>query len=183
MNKGSEYQYISVKDFEKLYQEKGLTGGTVESPLGPVIYRLINGAICGIGFENHSPHHNHLDKILKKNYQVDEASGKQVLNCLVNGQPFPMILAGTTFQHKVWQALLKIPKGQCFSYQRLAEKLGDVKKVRAVASAVGRNPVSWIVPCHRVVHKQGGISNYLWGSDIKAKLLEFEGCSLNKAVC
>lgn len=179
MNDKVEFQYISAADFDELYKNNSLTGGTIESPLGQVTYRLISGSVCGIGFNAPYIRHNHLDKIFKKDYQDDEALGKKIIKCLMADQPFPIIMMGTPFQHAVWKQLLKIPKGKCFSYQDLAEKLGDIKKVRAIATAVGRNPISWFIPCHRVVPKKGGIGNYLWGAEIKAKLLKWEGCLLD----
>ena len=83
-------------------------------------------------------------------------------------------LLGTEFQIRVWEELLKIPFGQTTSYGRLAKALGDPKASRAVGTAVGRNPVAFIVPCHRVVHSDGGIGNYLWGSDRKREILAWE---------
>lgn len=173
--------YISSKEFEKIYKEKGLTGGRVKSPVGDIEYRILNGALCGIGFKDSPPIYNRLSQIFQKDYKVDEKIGQKVLDYLLNKQDFPIILIGTPFQHKVWQELKNIPSGQCVSYQAVAEKLGDIKKVRAVASAIGRNAISWAIPCHRVIPKQGGIGQYLWGIDIKAKLLLFEGYQTNAA--
>ena len=77
-----------------------------------------------------------------------------------------------------WQALLNIPKGKTCAYQDIANDIGKPKAVRAVGSAVGENPVSLIVPCHRVLQKSGGLGNYGWGVDIKRNLLGREGANL-----
>lgn len=87
----------------------------------------------------------------------------------------PLDLHGTAFQKSVWQALLEIPAGQAWTYSDVAQKVGKPKAVRAVGTAVGENPVSLIVPCHRVVRSDGGLGNYGWGVDIKEKLLVSEG--------
>lgn len=87
----------------------------------------------------------------------------------------PLDLAGTPFQQTVWQALLTIPYGETTTYGELAEAMGRPKSTRAVAAAIGRNPVSVIVPCHRVIGKSGSLTGYAGGLNRKRKLLELEG--------
>lgn len=82
---------------------------------------------------------------------------------------------GTPFQEEVWQKLLEIPYGRTISYAKLAAGLGDVKKIRAVANAVGKNPIPIIIPCHRVVGKNGALTGYLGGLKRKKQLIELEG--------
>ncbi|HSP11291.1 MAG TPA: methylated-DNA--[protein]-cysteine S-methyltransferase [Salegentibacter sp.] len=84
-------------------------------------------------------------------------------------------LQGTDFQKKVWQALLEIPYGKTISYLELSRKLGDVKAIRAVASANGKNPVWIVVPCHRVIGSDGSLTGYAGGLARKKFLLEHEG--------
>ena len=81
---------------------------------------------------------------------------------------------GTLFQKKVWHALLDLPAGQTITYAKLAEYIGYPKAIRAVASACGKNPVSILAPCHRVVPKNGGIGKYRWGTLMKQQLLNRE---------
>ncbi|HPF78795.1 MAG TPA: methylated-DNA--[protein]-cysteine S-methyltransferase [Alphaproteobacteria bacterium] len=83
-------------------------------------------------------------------------------------------LRGTDFQKSVWKALLQIPKGQVISYSDVANDIGRPRASRAVGSAVGENPVSLIVPCHRVVQASGGLGNYGWGINLKEKILKLE---------
>ncbi len=80
-------------------------------------------------------------------------------------------LRGTSFQKRVWAALLEIPKGEVRSYGQLAASIGRPMAARAVGTAVGENPVSLIVPCHRIVQSDGSIGNYGWGVEIKRNLL------------
>lgn len=86
----------------------------------------------------------------------------------------PLSLKGTDFQLKVWRELMKIPYGHTICYSELAEKIGNSKAQRAVGMANNRNPVPIIVPCHRVVGKNGNLTGYGGGLDIKAKLLKLE---------
>ena len=87
----------------------------------------------------------------------------------------PLDLRGSSFQKSVWQALLNIKKGDVVSYGEIANDVGKPKASRAVGSAVGENPVSLIVPCHRVVQKSGAIGNFGWGVELKRKILQAEG--------
>lgn len=87
----------------------------------------------------------------------------------------PLDLRGTDFQISVWQALLKIPKGQVVSYGDVANDIGSPNASRAVGTAVGENPVSLVVPCHRVVQASGKLGNYGWGVGLKEKILKAEG--------
>lgn len=82
--------------------------------------------------------------------------------------------AGTAFQQRVWAALCDIPFGETISYQQLARNVGDVKATQAVGSANGRNPIALIIPCHRVIGKNGSLTGYGGGLDLKRQLLDFE---------
>jgi len=81
---------------------------------------------------------------------------------------------GTNFQNRVWDALLTIPYGKTTSYLQLSKKLGDVKAIRAVANANGKNPLWIIIPCHRVIGSDGGLTGYAGGLHRKQWLLEHE---------
>jgi methylated-DNA-[protein]-cysteine S-methyltransferase len=87
----------------------------------------------------------------------------------------PLDIDGTEFQKKVWNELKKIPYGKTKSYKYIAEKLGDVKAIRAVGKANGQNPVPILIPCHRVIGSNGKLTGYAGGLDIKEKLLKIEG--------
>jgi len=83
-------------------------------------------------------------------------------------------MIGAPFQIKVWEALLKIPSGQVTTYSEIARAVGNPRAVRAVGTAVGRNPVSWLIPCHRALRKSGGLGGYHWGLPVKRALLAWE---------
>ncbi len=110
------------------------------------------------------------DKLLLncKDEILDFLSGKvKKIKCKVD-------LQGTEFRQKVWAELLKIPYGETVSYKYIAKKINNPKAVRAVANAIGKNPISIIVPCHRVIGSNGKLTGYRFGLEIKSKLLEIE---------
>lgn len=86
-------------------------------------------------------------------------------------------LVGTPFQAAVWQALLEIPLNTCQTYSDIAWRINRSTALRAVGTAIGANPISILIPCHRVVPKSGGMGNYYWGPEIKAALLDLEKSS------
>jgi methylated-DNA-[protein]-cysteine S-methyltransferase len=86
----------------------------------------------------------------------------------------PLDVRGTGFQHAAWRALLTIPFGDTASYGEQARRMGDVRKARAVGAANGRNPISIVVPCHRVVGADGSLTGFAGGMDAKAWLLDHE---------
>ena len=85
-----------------------------------------------------------------------------------------MVLKGTEFQQKVWRELAKIPYGKTVSYREIAQNVGNEKAVRAVGTAIGRNPIAIIVPCHRVIGTDGSMTGYAYGVELKRKLLDLE---------
>jgi len=89
-------------------------------------------------------------------------------------QALRVVLIGSDFEVRVWQALLKVPFGQTTSYSAIAEALEQPKAVRAVGGAVGRNPLSFVVPCHRVLGKGGSLTGYHWGLTRKRAILGWE---------
>lgn len=115
---------------------------------------------------------------LKRQYPNADLREDNAIACeickLLNRQKevtFPLHLIGTPFQKTVWKELLHIPFGTTTTYQQIANRIGKPKAVRAVGTAIGRNPISLIVPCHRVIHTNGSISGYRWGKDLKKKIL------------
>jgi AraC family transcriptional regulator, regulatory protein of adaptative response / methylated-DNA-[protein]-cysteine methyltransferase len=89
-------------------------------------------------------------------------------------EPLQLFLKGTNFQVKVWEALMKIPEGAVVSYEDLARVVGHPGASRAVGSAVGKNPIAYIIPCHRVIKRVGVIGDYHWGAERKRALLGWE---------
>ena len=109
---------------------------------------------------------------LERNDDVMSALARKIFSG--GGNALRLRLKGTNFQMQVWQALLKIPSGNQTSYSELAGIVGRPTSHRAVANAVGRNPVAWLIPCHRVLRASGALGGYRWGVDRKAEILTWE---------
>ncbi|MBB5514445.1 AraC family transcriptional regulator of adaptative response/methylated-DNA-[protein]-cysteine methyltransferase [Rubricella aquisinus] len=92
-----------------------------------------------------------------------------------------LLMIGAPFQIKVWEALLTIPTGHVTTYGEIARVIGAPKAVRAVGTAVGRNPISWLIPCHRAMRKSGGLGGYHWGLPVKRAMLAWESARVEAA--
>jgi len=88
-------------------------------------------------------------------------------------------LKGTAFQLKVWETLLKIPTGRLSTYKNIAEKISNPNALRAVGSAIGQNPVAFIIPCHRVIQSSGTFGNYHWGTTRKTAMIGWEAARIS----
>lgn len=109
--------------------------------------------------------------------QRDDRAAAQELGKIFSwpaGGAYALCVQGTVFQRRVWQALTEIPPGRTISYAALAAGLGMPRAARAVGAAVGRNPVAWLIPCHRVVWTGGGLGGYHWGVARKRAMLDWE---------
>lgn len=149
---------------------------TFNSPLGKMTIQANDDGLMGAWFETQTTQPQDLGKkdpkhpilILTINQLQEYFSHRREMFQL------PLAAKGTEFQQQVWQALKTIPYGETWSYQQLAEAIGNPKAVRAVGLANGKNPISVIVPCHRVIGKQGKLTGYAGGLDRKAALLKLE---------
>lgn len=97
-------------------------------------------------------------------------------------RPLPLVLRGTNFQVQVWQALLRIPPGQVVAYDAVAQAIGRPEATRAVAQAIGRNAIGYLIPCHRVLRKNGALGGYRWGTVRKQAMLGREAVATPPAV-
>ena len=93
-------------------------------------------------------------------------------------QPLKVVLIGSDFQVRVWQSLLKIPFGKAVTYSDVARDIGQPSASRAVGAAIGRNPISFVVPCHRALGKSGALTGYHWGLTRKRAILGWEAGNL-----
>lgn len=147
------------------------------SPLGIVTIQGCDEGLLGIWFETHTTKPEDLG-IQDDSFALFEKT-KQQLDGYFAGErdhfSVPIAAEGTPFQQSVWQALTRIPFGETWSYQQLADEIGNPKAVRAVGLANGKNPVSIIVPCHRVIGKNGKLTGYAGGVERKSALLKLEG--------
>ncbi len=148
----------------------------VPSPLGEILLTAEGDALTGVWFTDgkYTPQIKSIGSLQTPAL----ASGKRWLEIYFAGQKPgflpPLRLYGTPFQEKVWKLLLEIPYGQTVTYSQLAARLDKKAAAQAVGGAVGKNPVSIIVPCHRVVGVDGSLTGYAGGLERKRFLLELE---------
>ncbi|MEL0262223.1 MAG: methylated-DNA--[protein]-cysteine S-methyltransferase [Flavobacteriaceae bacterium] len=145
---------------------------TYESPIGKLLITLSDSGIKQIKFVEDET--NGLEIVANPSHEIVKQL-QEYFDLQRTAFTFPLDLQGTAFQKKVWQALLAIPFGTTLSYLKVAQKLGDPKKVRAVAAAIAKNPVLILVPCHRVIGSDAKLVGYSGGLQRKQALLKLEG--------
>lgn len=162
--------------------------GIHATEIGKVVLAQSEGGVCWLGFMVEGYKGNGLQRLCgyysdAELVRDDDGTAilmQQILDSWEHDRMdmIPLDLRGTDFQKSVWAALVDIPKGQVCTYSDIARAIGRPLSARAVGTAVGDNPVSLLVPCHRVVKASGGIGNYGWGVDIKRNLLLEEDAKL-----
>lgn len=167
---------------------RGLTisFGWFDSPFGEMLVMGTPRGICGIAFAAECGRNAAMADMTSRWPEADYGENPDVLQPWIdamagNGDAARLHLIGAPFQIKVWEALLSIPSGHVTTYSEIAHSIGHPKAVRAVGTAVGRNPVSWLIPCHRALRKSGGLGGYHWGLPVKRALLAWESARLEAA--
>ncbi len=148
------------------------------SPVGILKLVATENALVAVLWENENPKRVRLAELIEQvNHPILLETQKQLREYFVGTRQqfdLPLDFEGTVFQKKVWQALLSIPFGETRSYRDIAEQVGNIKAVRAVGAANGKNPISIIAPCHRVVGVNGKLVGFAGGLDNKEILLGLE---------
>jgi AraC family transcriptional regulator, regulatory protein of adaptative response / methylated-DNA-[protein]-cysteine methyltransferase len=165
-------------------RQKTITYGFYKSPFGEMVLGRTDLGLCWLGFMVNGYKGNGLERMFTHFdgavFLHDDTGvqglGDSIMQAWEQGreEDIALDLHGTDFQKSVWKALLKIRKGKRCAYDDVANGIGMPRAARAVGGAVGSNPVSLIVPCHRVVQKSGAIGNYGWGVELKEKILARE---------
>lgn len=157
-----------------------------ESPFGALIVASTPKGVCYMAFEE-----DEQKALSDLKVKFPNASFQRKLDILQQNALFifqndwsklPEIklhLKGTDFQLKVWESLLKIPLGKLVTYGSLAEHIGNPKASRAVGTAIGSNPVAFLIPCHRVIQSSGIFGGYMWGPTRKTAIIGWEGAKIN----
>lgn len=164
-------------------QGAGLTirYGIHPTPFGKCLIGMTERGICHLGFVDGNEG-KAVDNLVAHWQQAEMAEDYRATAPLVNrifldpkpDSPLNLHLRGTNFQIKVWEALLNIPSGSMTTYAHIAAQIGNPRAVRAVGSAVGDNPIAYLIPCHRVIRKSGEFGSYLYGSARKKAILARE---------
>jgi AraC family transcriptional regulator of adaptative response/methylated-DNA-[protein]-cysteine methyltransferase len=154
------------------------------SPFGECLLAVTERGICGLGFVGDGGPSQALEDFKRRwpaaEFQENPQRTRIYVNEIFNAKkkngthPVKLLLMGTNFQIKVWEALLRIPPGCMVCYEDLARQLGKPSASRAVGSAVARNPISFLIPCHRAIRKMGITGDYHWGAARKKAILAWE---------
>jgi AraC family transcriptional regulator, regulatory protein of adaptative response / methylated-DNA-[protein]-cysteine methyltransferase len=174
------------------YKTKGaginISYGFHPSPFGLALVMVTAQGLCGMGFSDQGGEAAALEDMQRRwsNAQYTEDSAKTAPYAArifapdkwKDGQPLRITFIGSDFEIRVWEKLLKIPMGRAVTYGDIATSIDKAKAARAVGAAVGRNPISFVVPCHRVIGKSGDITGYHWGLTRKRAILGWEAGQL-----
>jgi AraC family transcriptional regulator of adaptative response/methylated-DNA-[protein]-cysteine methyltransferase len=158
--------------------------GSHQTPFGKCMIAKTDRGVCGLFFLKEDDEQIYVDRLqhdwpqanITENREQTISSVEKIfnLNSWQKNKPVSLFVQGTNFQIKVWEALLKIPRGNVVAYEEIAKFVGQPKAIRAVGSAVARNPVSFLIPCHRVIRKYGDFGNYQGGTARKKAILAWE---------
>ena len=149
------------------------------SPFGKALIMNSKYGVCGLAFCNHVNEEIALADMMSRlpsaTYNEEKIfSDLEFKSVLEQTTKINLCLTGSPLQVQVWNALLKIPAGKVTNYKTLAKHIGKPKAVRAIATAIGKNPLCWLIPCHRVVRTNGDLGGYHWGLQVKTAMLKFE---------
>lgn len=174
-NKKNKILFASNEALEHAHLSQGLA----QSPFGPCLLVMHQDALVFLGFCLNRGVADEIIRELKNLWRpelitLDAARVNVVAQGIFgDGEPPDVCLVGSEFQHRVWQLLLEIVPGETKTYGDIAKAMGSAP--RAVGRAIARNPISYIVPCHRVLAQGSKLHNYRWGKAIKEKILAREG--------
>lgn len=159
------------------------------SPFGNLIIASTSKGVCYIAFDNDEEKAlaNLRAKFYNATFQrksdINQQNALFIFQNDWNKLPeIKLHLKGTDFQLKVWEALLKIPLGQLSTYGNIANRIGNPKASRAVGTAIGSNPVAFLIPCHRVIQSTGNFGGYMWGNTRKTAIIGWESAQINSEI-
>ena len=161
--------------------------GFCSSPFGVALIMTTEAGLCGLAFGDEGEERMMLKDMKSRWPQAHYAEDKERTNefaRMIFGEgenELKLHLMGSPFQVKVWQALMAIPDGRTSTYHAVAKLVGNAKASRAVGAAVGRNPISWLIPCHRVLASDGTLNGYHWGLNRKRAMLAVEAARADQA--
>lgn len=156
-------------------------------PFGIALVMATDAGLCGLAFGDEGEERMMLKDMQSRwpraHYREDEARADEFVRAIFDHAEgaLKLHLMGTPFQVKVWQALMAIPDGKTSTYRAVAKLIGNDKASRAVGAAVGRNPISWLIPCHRVLASDGTLTGYHWGLNRKRAMLAVEAARADQA--
>ncbi|MEM7282848.1 MAG: methylated-DNA--[protein]-cysteine S-methyltransferase [Pseudomonadota bacterium] len=175
---------VTPGDYKRLGEELTISYGEADTLFGRALIGFTERGICRLSFveDADSERQAWTEDLPKALWQRDQARAKSLLKEVFDpdksDKPLHLAVAGTNFQINVWKALLQIPEGSVCSYQQIAKQIGRPTSSRAVANAIGSNPVAYLVPCHRVIRGEGSLGGYRWSPTRKQAILAWESAKL-----
>ena len=173
-------EFIELKsDFKNLTTRLDISYEYKNSPFGKALIMNSKYGICGLAFCDQVNEEIALADMMSRwpsaTYSAENIfSDLEFKSVLEQTTKINLCLIGSPLQLQVWNALLKIPAGKVTNYKTLAKHIGKPKAVRSIATAIGRNPLSWLIPCHRILRSNGELGGYHWGLQVKTAMLRFE---------
>ena len=172
------HEAVTPGDWKRRGEGLELRYGWHDSPFGECLIVATPRGVCGLAFNGTGDRAEALDDLrgsLDAAELIEDPKATRAhADAAFGAGDVHLVLRGTPFQLKVWEALMQIPEGTVLTYADLATRIGKPSSARAVAGAVARNPVSWLIPCHRVIRNGGTISGYRWSPDKKRLILAWE---------
>jgi len=180
------WEAMSPGDFARAGEGLTINYGWFDSPFGPALSMGTDRGICGLAFAAEFGPEVAMGDLRgrwpKATYvENPESIAQWTTAALGLSGDTALHMIGAPFQLQVWTALLRIPSGHVTTYSEIAQSIGRPKAVRAVGTAVGRNPVSLLIPCHRALRKSGALGGYHWGLPVKRALLAWESARNDSA--
>jgi len=167
-----QLEAVTPGEYRTAGQGMDIDYGVHDTPFGEAFIALTERGICSLEFLHDSSAEVLLQKLSGKwkhsSIHENQNRTRGVVDQIFGSQhqdarPFTLQVSGTNFQVKIWQALLRIPPGMVVSYSDIARFIGSPKSARAVGTAIGDNPVAFLIPCHRVIRQNGNLGGYHWG--------------------
>ncbi len=173
------WEAMSPGDYAREGEGLTIRWGWFDSPFDLALVMATDRGICGLAFAAETGAEVAMTDMLSRwpraRFVEDPTALAPEVNAVFDQSGEARLhMIGAPFQVKVWEALISIPSGHVTTYSEIAGAIGRPRAVRAVGTAVGRNPVSWLIPCHRALRKSGGLGGYHWGLNVKRALLAWE---------
>ncbi|MEA1940890.1 MAG: methylated-DNA--[protein]-cysteine S-methyltransferase [Pseudomonadota bacterium] len=178
------HEAVTPGDAKRRGAGLSFTWGVAPSPFGETVLLIAPRGLSALAFADPDVEAGFADleaRFPAADYRRDDGEARawaeRIFTPGGSDKPLPLALYGTPWQRQVWRALMTIPAGETTTYKAIAEEVCTPRAARAVGAAVGANPVSWLIPCHRVIATNGQLTGYHWGVERKRAMLAYEAAA------
>jgi AraC family transcriptional regulator, regulatory protein of adaptative response / methylated-DNA-[protein]-cysteine methyltransferase len=183
------FEGVTPGEYREFGRNIKIRYGFYKSPFGECLIAVTGKGVCWLSFVEDRQRNAEIGR-MKEHWSESELvredkavakTGERIFNRTAREKKSTLgcFVKGTRFQIKVWEALLRVPFGTLTTYQGIASRCGDANASRAAASAIGSNPIAFLIPCHRVIRKSGNFSDYRWGINRKTAMIGWEAARTN----